>query len=241
MTTVILPCAGLGTRLGLPYPKEIHRVSEGLSLIDFSLNHIRLSDRSIEKIVIVIRPGKEVVFDYVKESMSEYKVIPTYFNNDYSEWPGSVKSAEKLFSDVNIVLLPDSIIETKNKNSLLNAYDKVFSTDAEICFSYHKPSNSSKLKDLGALYVDKEENIKSFCDKPKLSKNIIYNAYWTSFGFRKIKSELLLELMMKSVARESVHITEISDKIKGFPVDNYQDLGTWEAINSFLYSNIKGN
>ena len=33
--TVILPCAGQGTRLDLSYPKEIHSIEKSKSLIDF--------------------------------------------------------------------------------------------------------------------------------------------------------------------------------------------------------------
>ena len=34
MITVILPCAGEGTRLSLPYPKEVHSIEKNKSLID---------------------------------------------------------------------------------------------------------------------------------------------------------------------------------------------------------------
>ena len=36
--TVILPCAGEGTRLSLPYPKEVHSIEKNKSLIDYSFD-----------------------------------------------------------------------------------------------------------------------------------------------------------------------------------------------------------
>jgi 2-C-methyl-D-erythritol 4-phosphate cytidylyltransferase len=39
--TVIIPAAGKGSRLKLPYSKEILRVDEDSSLIDFSFNFFR--------------------------------------------------------------------------------------------------------------------------------------------------------------------------------------------------------
>ena len=39
--TVILPCAGEGTRLSLPYPKEILRLDKDHALIDNCFNFFR--------------------------------------------------------------------------------------------------------------------------------------------------------------------------------------------------------
>ena len=40
--TVILPCAGEGTRLSLPYPKEVHSIEKNKSLIAVSYTHLTL-------------------------------------------------------------------------------------------------------------------------------------------------------------------------------------------------------
>ena len=67
--SIILPCAGDGKRMGLSYPKELFEIFPGVKLIDFSLNHIDFyvnrTDMHI-KIIIVIKTGKEEVFEYVK-------------------------------------------------------------------------------------------------------------------------------------------------------------------------------
>ena len=36
--TIILPAAGKGARLNLPYPKEIYQIERGKALIDFSFD-----------------------------------------------------------------------------------------------------------------------------------------------------------------------------------------------------------
>jgi UDP-N-acetylglucosamine pyrophosphorylase len=43
--TIILPCAGSGSRLGLSEPKELFEISPEIRLIDFSSAHIAAAHR----------------------------------------------------------------------------------------------------------------------------------------------------------------------------------------------------
>ena len=52
--TVILPAAGNGTRLNLPYPKEILRLNDQEALIDSSFNFFRDYGRKDVEFVVVI-------------------------------------------------------------------------------------------------------------------------------------------------------------------------------------------
>ncbi|MCP5049152.1 MAG: hypothetical protein GY940_18430, partial [bacterium] len=69
--TVILPCAGEGSRMGLETPKELFEIFPGndaagksakgkpVKLIDFSLEHIRaFPDRRALRVAVVVRPWK---------------------------------------------------------------------------------------------------------------------------------------------------------------------------------------
>lgn len=127
MFTYILPCAGSGTHLGLPYPKEVHRIEPNFSLIDYSLAHVCENPELAEEIVVVIVPGKELVADYVKKEMENIASVKSvYFNSNYSEWPGSILSAEECFGDFNIALLPDSFLELKAGETLASKYRDIF-------------------------------------------------------------------------------------------------------------------
>ena len=56
--TIILPCAGEGTRLSLPYPKEIHSIEKNKSLIDYSFDLFQNYGRRDVEFVITLNENK---------------------------------------------------------------------------------------------------------------------------------------------------------------------------------------
>ena len=234
MLTYILPSAGQGSRLGLPYPKEIHRVLPNSSLIDFSLKHLVENMDAIESVIIVIAPGKEIVVDYVqRERLNSSLVNGIYFNELYSEWPGSIRSAEKYFGKFNIVLLPDSVLTTKRKEKLSEKFIQEFEAGADLVFAYVEEIDRNKLIKLGALNIV-GSNVIDFCDKPHSEDPRKFNAFWGAFGFKGECGSKILELMGKSVERKEVDLSSLNLKISAFPLDTYKDLGTWPSIANFL-------
>lgn len=237
MITYVLPCAGKGSRLGLPYPKELHRIQPDMSLIDFSLNHIKKNLNLIESIVTVISPGKEEVHHYTKSQFeANTKIEQVYFNNEYSEWPGSIRSGEKHFSKYNVALLPDSIITMKSNTSLGHHFMNEFQRGADLVFAYINENDAQRLSCLGALSVDRDK-VNSFCDKPDLVNAHRYNAFWVAFGFKRKVGSKVLDFMMDSVARKQVDLQGLGLNVKAFSVNSYFDLGTWSSIASYLNSN----
>jgi hypothetical protein len=232
--TYILPCAGSGPRLGLPYPKEIHRIEPDFSLIDYSLAHIRAKPDLVHEIVVVIVPGKELVADYVKRQMENVTSVKSvYFNPKYSEWPGSIMSAEECFGEFNIALLPDSFLELKVGNVLASKYQDLFLAGADLAFSYIEETDVDRLTQLGALGIMGEE-VLEFCDKPAKDVAHKFNAFWSSFAFRGSVGKSVLETMMRSVAREPVSLKDIQVDVPACQTQNYTDLGTWPSIAKFL-------
>jgi len=236
MITVILPCAGKGTRLALPYPKEIHRIMQSHSLIDFSLDHIASHGEQIERIVTVLAQGKETVFDYVSDRFrGGPRVSDIYFNDSYSEWPGSIKSAEDVFTDRNVALLPDSVLEVVAGAVLLEQFEEAFNDNADLVFAYVPETDRARLSALGALSVQ-DGTVTGFCDKPKMDHPDTFNGFWASFGFTKACSEDVLNFMMRSVDREVVDINALGLNVKAFPIARYTDLGTWKSVSEFIGS-----
>jgi UTP-glucose-1-phosphate uridylyltransferase len=234
MFTYILPCAGSGTRLGLPYPKELHRIKPGFSLIDFSLNHILQCTELTEKVVIVISPGKEIVAEYVERKLYNIADVQrVYFNNHYSEWPGSILSAEAHFGDANVALLPDSIITMQKNEMLASRYQQVLKNGADLAFAYVREKDRQRLSSLGALRVE-GSRVSNFCDKPAIDHSGTFNAFWASFGFKKDAGRKVLQFMMNSVAKEPVNIESLEMDIGAFAVADYLDLGTWPSIAAHL-------
>ena len=72
--TVILPAAGKGTRLYLPYPKEILRINNDEALIDYSFNFFRDYGRKDVNFVVVINAEKialnKKIIEFEKEKAS---------------------------------------------------------------------------------------------------------------------------------------------------------------------------
>ena len=234
MITYILPCAGLGTRLGLPYPKEIHRIRPGKSLIDFSLVHATSSIETTEKVVIVIAPGKEEVANYVEQSISDVAAVErVYFNEKYTEWPGSIHSAENHFGSRNVTLLPDSVLSTKKGELLAHKFEQEFDRGADLVFAYIEELDRKRLSNLGGLNVQNSEVI-GFCDKPSIENPFEFNAFWAAFGFRGEIGEKVLEFMMQSVSRKKVDLASLELNVRAFPVETYIDLGTWPSISEYL-------
>ena len=67
--TVILPAAGKGSRLNLPYPKEILRLDKDRALIDNSFNLFEGLGRDDVEFIVIINEEKTEIIKY----LSKYK------------------------------------------------------------------------------------------------------------------------------------------------------------------------
>jgi hypothetical protein len=229
---IILPCAGEGKRLGLPYPKEIHQVANDVSLIDLNLRTVYAHRDQVERIALTITPNKTQLVSYMAKWKSVYPLAFTFFDDQYFEWAGSIRSAQHLFADKNVVLLPDSNITERPEfriiptmNAMLEEYGLVFGYIPEI---------SGRLSALGALKVaDDGRTVLDFCDKPGPDTVHTYNGFWGTFGFRKEYAVAILELMTASIQRQRVDLASLGIKVGAFPLERYEDLGTWNNIFSY--------
>ena len=68
--TVILPAAGKGSRLNLPYPKEILRVNKDKALIDNSFNLFHGLGRNDVEFIVVINEEKTEIIPAINEAKS---------------------------------------------------------------------------------------------------------------------------------------------------------------------------
>ncbi len=228
--TIILPCAGEGSRLALPYPKEIHHVGQNQALIDFSLQMLERSGSQVDKIVVVLNSNKTLLIKHLEKWRSRFNIVFCYFDDDYREWPGSVLSAQHLFGEKNIVLLPDSTITERADTPLITTMIELLDHSGLVFAA--KRISGENISALGALSVNNEGSVDEFCDKPRTAVDR-YNAFWCSFGFRRRVASPVLQTFSRSVARESVSVEDMSaGRISAFWVDEYKDLGTWLSIKS---------
>lgn len=236
--SIILPCAGRDARLNLPYPKELIRISEDMSVIDCSFRHI-LASRVKSRVIVVVGPHKFDTVRYLYEKYNDKIDLVFVFqkNNDNDkDITGVVRSAEHLFGDKNIILMPNAIIECKDKSIPL--IDKMLKSlnDRPFVFMSKDESSVSRLKLFGALNI-KDGKVIDYEDKP--SKNIgKYNAFWVSYGFRKeVFSEIsaaIEQSVFKKANFKKAFRKSFLYKSRVVKIDEYTDIGTWTNLNAYL-------
>ena len=139
---VILPAAGKGSRLNLPYPKEILRLNNDDGLIDYSFNFFRDYGRKDVEFIVVINEHKTDIVEYLAKYKDRFNISFTYQNPNEHEYTGAIKSAKHLFGEHNIVLLPDTIMKLQPNQNL---YDLVESSLTETGFTFlYKKENNQK-------------------------------------------------------------------------------------------------
>lgn len=245
--TVILPCAGSGSRLGLDSPKELYEIVPGVRLIDFSIRHIRSFIRSFDdtgtspslKVVVVSRPWKQAVPEYVQTQLPELEVRAIHFNDSFYDWPGSVYSAAAEYSPGNIVLLPDSFLAVSGDdpfhqspgNPLITCLTRELKHN-DLVFGAVPCLDFDRLKKLGALFVE-SRTVTRFCDKPDADFHL-YNSFWGCYAFSRDIGLPLYQFMLASVQQRPLPTTHASFfPAAAIPIADYYDLGTWPSITSF--------
>ncbi len=228
MLNVILPCAGEGKRLGLPYPKEIHQIANDLSLIDLSLRLVHPHRERIGRITITLTPQKWQLVSYLAKWRSAFPIVFCYFDERCFEWAGSILSAEHLFLDKNIVLLPDSMLGESEGSAVVPTFDRMLA-EHDLVFGV-MPDTSDRLHHLGAVRLENDGRVSAFCDKPQADLHR-FNGFWGTFGFTRAVGRQVLETMTTSIQRRPVDFGTLGIRGPiGFPLKSYQDLGVWSSI-----------
>ena len=140
--TVILPAAGKGTRLNLPYPKEMFKLNNEEALIDHSFNFFRDYGRKNVEFVVIINEDKTELVSYLSKYKDRYNITFTYQNPNEHEVTGAIKSASHLFGKHNLVLLPDTIMTLAPGADLYDLTNSSL-TETGFTFLYKKDRRSS--------------------------------------------------------------------------------------------------
>jgi NDP-sugar pyrophosphorylase family protein len=237
--TVILPCAGEGSRLSLPYSKEIYSIEKNKCLIDYSFELFKNYGRKDVEFVVTINEKKLDLIKYLSKYRDRFNISFTFFNPNETEYTGSIKSAKHLFGEKNLVLLPDTFLKMKSHEDVVDLIcASLFETG--FTFFYKKESDQNMLKTKGSLLISDDGFVLDYNDKPETNFEN-YNAFWTAFAFRKRVFETCIEFMEKSTLRHKVLIDEIQKtpiyRSKAIEVNKYVDLGTWQEIYNFIDEN----
>jgi len=241
--TVVLPAAGKGTRLNLPYSKEILRLDENNALIDNCFNLFKDYSRKHVEFVIVINEYKTDIIQYLSKYKDKYNISFIFQDPVEKEYTGAIKSAYGLFGEHNLVLLPDTLMTLKNNEDLFHLVNNALH-ETGFTFLYKEENNAEVLKTKGALFVNDTGHVLKYEDKPTRDIDE-YNAFWCCFAFRKRTFFQCINFMEKSTLKQSVNEDEIKNtpiyNSKGIKILDYIDLGTWDEIRRFLSAYEKNN
>ena len=237
--TVILPAAGKGSRLNLPYPKEILRVNKDKALIDNSFNLFEGLGRDDVEFIVIINEEKTEIIKYLSKYKSLYNISFTFQNPNEIEYTGAIKSAKHLFGENNIVLLPDTILTLPEGTNLLNELNKNLQ-EKGFTFLFKTETNEEMLNTKGCLQLDYNQRVIDYEDKPL--KNIDrFNGYWCAFAFKKDIFDECISFMEQSTLKYKKPKTNIQDtnifESKVILVEDYKDLGSWDEVGKLLSKN----
>ena len=237
--TVILPCAGEGTRLSLPYPKEIHSIEKNKSLIDYSFDLFSNYGRRDVEFIITLNENKTELIKYLSRYKSRFNISFTFFNPAETEYTGSIKSASHLFGEKNLVLLPDTFMKMKSSQDILDLVSDSLN-ETGFTFFFKREKTHDMLRTKGALVISDNNQVLDYEDKPQENLDR-FNAFWCAFAFRKRVFDSCVEFMEKSTLNHRLLVDEIKNtsiyNSKAIEVDEYIDLGTWEQIYKFISKN----
>ena len=237
--TVILPCAGEGTRLSLPYSKEIFSIEKHKSLIDYSFDLFANYGRKDVQFVITLNENKTDLVKYLSRYKHRFNISFTYFNQIETEYTGSIKSAKHLFGEKNLILLPDTFLKLKTSEDILDLVNNSLN-ETGFTFFFKRERSAEMLKTKGALSISEGNQVLDYEDKPQEDFEK-FNAFWCAFAFRKRVFDSCIEFMEKSTLNHRLLVDEIKNtpiyNSKAIEVDEYIDLGTWDQIYKFIKIN----
>ncbi|WNV88967.1 hypothetical protein [Umezawaea sp. Da 62-37] len=111
--SIILPCAGFGTRFGAPYSKELHCLAPGVTVLDRSLEAaVELAESGLRvRVVVVIAAHKLDTVAYLTRYAGTFHVVFVYQDESFEPGlEGAIRSALPLARGPVVLVLPDIVI-----------------------------------------------------------------------------------------------------------------------------------
>ena len=174
--SVILPCAGLGTRFGAPYAKELHCLAPGVTVLDRSLEpvvELVKSGLSV-RVVVVFGPHKLDTVKYLARYTGTFQMAFVY-QDDVAEprLDGAIRCALPMTRGPVALVLPDIVVS--GVDSLLTALRQTAVAGWSVVAA--KEQDPVVLRQMGALTVTGEDDVVSAAaEKPADPAG--FNALW---------------------------------------------------------------
>jgi hypothetical protein len=232
---VVLPCAGSGSRLGLPFPKELAPLGPGRCVIDSSLDLIRNAAADCDLSVLLMTDGeRDLTVRYARARLPWIGVAEARQDPRIAEWSGAVMALGSLLGDVNVLLLPD-VLYSWAGDPVTELADAAAGHGFAVAAVKAGPE---QITTAGALRIE-DGRIAAHEDKPVDPEG--YDALWGMLGFtRDGDGPAAMRLLSASITRK--HDGPVTEPpLAGAPVtwlDGFTDCGTWDRYYDAFSSHV---
>lgn len=243
--TFVLPCAGAGRRLGLPFGKELTPIGDGRVLVDATLDLIApYAHRS--RLVVVSDDRREATVRYLRQRCEDLRLPlalvhqPAYL----VESTGAVLAAQAWFGPGNMVLLPDQVLSEPNPAVVAEALGHIHNGES-FCFLAARETDPARLAVDGALRVvdGPPARLMDYADKPGLTRAAEFNAVWFAYAFAEHSAEEALRVLHSATVDRCLPLTGLGPLLHSpvVEVSPFRDLGTWPAFRDYLAISCEGD
>lgn len=235
--TVVLPCAGRGSRLGLALPKELVPAAPGRTALD-GVFALLAAHRAHLRVVIVVGDGRQATIAHVRDRYPDWVVAFVYQHPDQREMVGAVRSALAWCTDRVLVLLPDQWLSTPPGTDPVAAADTALAT-GPACFLAATEADPARIGGDGALRLADTGDpaggmrVVEFADKPGAAQAGRFNAVWFGVGFTARSAQATLTQLELAADGLLTAADWRAGPLYGCPavlVPSFTDLGTWPAF-----------
>jgi UTP-glucose-1-phosphate uridylyltransferase len=179
--SIILPCAGFGTRFNAPYPKELHCLAPGITVLDRSLEAVaELAKSGLQvRLVVVFGAHKLDTVSYLARYADIFQLVFVYQDESFeSTLDGAIRSALPMTQGPVALVLPDIVINgAGSAGSLLAALHHLGVAGWSVVAAEERDAGT--LRQMGALAVAERDGVArvgAATDKPADPSG--YNAFW---------------------------------------------------------------
>ncbi|THC46946.1 hypothetical protein E7X58_29345 [Streptomyces sp. A1499] len=179
--SIILPCAGFGTRFEAPYSKELHSLAPGVTVLDRSLETVvELAESGLDvRLVVVIRSHKLDTIRYLARYADTFRLVFVYQDESFEPGlDGAIRSALPMTRGPVALVLPDIVISgAGSAGSLLGALRRTGESGWSVVAAEER--DPDRLRQMGALAVVEDGDVatvKAATEKPADPSG--FNAFW---------------------------------------------------------------
>lgn len=200
--SIILPCAGFGTRFGAPYAKELHCLAPGVTVLDRSLEPVvELVESGLDvRVVVVFGTHKLDTVSYLARYAETFHLVFVYQDESFEPGlDGAIRSALPMTQGPVALVLPDIVVTgAGSAGCLLAAMRQTEVAGWSVVAAEERDPGT--LQQMGALAVAEEGGVvtvSAAADKPADPAG--FNAFWGLVAVTEEKADRLPDLVSKGV------------------------------------------